>query len=77
MTLGYRRATVLADGPLGAAGTVLRGHEFHYSTVVAGIEAGADRAFAAMADGVGGALTDGGAQRGLVSGTFFHAVAAE
>lgn len=77
MTLGYRRATVLADGPLGAAGTVLRGHEFHYSTVVAGIEAGADRAFAAMADGVGGALTDGGARRGLVSGTFFHAVAAE
>ena len=73
MTLGYRRATVLADGPLGVAGSVVRGHEFHYSTV----EMGGDAAFAAMEDGVGGALAPGGGRRGMVSGTFFHAVAAE
>ena len=33
LTMGYRRATVGADGPLAPAGTDLRGHEFHYSTV--------------------------------------------
>jgi cobyrinic acid a,c-diamide synthase len=29
--LGYREVTVAADGPLGPAGTIARGHEFHYS----------------------------------------------
>ncbi|HMC41519.1 MAG TPA: cobyrinate a,c-diamide synthase [Acidimicrobiales bacterium] len=33
LTLGYRRARVLRQCPLGAPGTELRGHEFHYSTV--------------------------------------------
>ena len=31
--LGYRTATTTVDTPLGPAGTELRGHEFHYSTV--------------------------------------------
>ncbi len=31
--LGYRRATTLVDSPFGPAGTELRGHEFHYSTI--------------------------------------------
>jgi cobyrinic acid a,c-diamide synthase len=30
-SLGYRRATALADTPLLRAGEILRGHEFHYS----------------------------------------------
>jgi cobyrinic acid a,c-diamide synthase len=33
LTLGYRRATFRAPNPLGPAGTVVRGHEFHYSAV--------------------------------------------
>jgi cobyrinic acid a,c-diamide synthase len=33
LTLGYRRARLRVPSPLGAAGTELRGHEFHYSTV--------------------------------------------
>lgn len=33
LTLGYRRATFQASTPLGPAGTEVRGHEFHYSTV--------------------------------------------
>jgi cobyrinic acid a,c-diamide synthase len=33
LTLGYREATVAAPAPVGAPGAVLRGHEFHYSTV--------------------------------------------
>ena len=33
LTLGYRRATLRLGSPLGPAGTEVRGHEFHYSTV--------------------------------------------
>ena len=33
LTLGYRQVEFTADGPLGAAGTVARGHEFHYSAL--------------------------------------------
>lgn len=33
LTLGYREATSLSDHPVWPAGTVTRGHEFHYSRV--------------------------------------------
>jgi cobyrinic acid a,c-diamide synthase len=33
LTLGYRTATFGADTPLGIGGTVVRGHEFHYSSI--------------------------------------------
>ena len=33
LTLGYRAATVTAPSPVGKPGAVVRGHEFHYSTV--------------------------------------------
>ena len=33
LTLGYRAATVTAPSPIGDPGVVVRGHEFHYSTV--------------------------------------------
>jgi cobyrinic acid a,c-diamide synthase len=33
LTLGYRSAEVMIDCPWGKKGDVLRGHEFHYSTV--------------------------------------------
>ena len=33
LTLGYRRARQRQASPLGPAGTRLRGHEFHYSTL--------------------------------------------
>ena len=32
LTLGYRAARTLVETPLGPVGTLLRGHEFHYST---------------------------------------------
>lgn len=32
LTLGYRSATVHTASPIGPAGTVVRGHEFHYTT---------------------------------------------
>jgi cobyrinic acid a,c-diamide synthase len=74
LSLGYRRAALLADGPLGRAGTVLRGHEFHYATV---LDPGPDAAFAAIEDGAGHALGLAGGRRGHVSGSFFHVIATE
>jgi cobyrinic acid a,c-diamide synthase len=35
LTLGYRELEVLDDSPLAVAGQRLRGHEFHYSKLVA------------------------------------------
>ncbi|HET6408788.1 MAG TPA: hypothetical protein VFG14_12965, partial [Chthoniobacteraceae bacterium] len=70
--LGYREAELLHDGPLGPAGTRLRGHEFHYASVV---EDGSDAAFAAMRDASGQSIGPAGGVRGRVSGSFFHLIA--
>jgi cobyrinic acid a,c-diamide synthase len=70
--LGYREARILRDGPLGRAGTTLRGHEFHYATLTA---AGNDELFFELADGQGRALCPSGGRRGNVSGSFFHVIA--
>jgi cobyrinic acid a,c-diamide synthase len=72
MNLGYREATLLADSPLGPASSRLRGHEFHYASVVS---AGADAPLVSLLDGAGRTLGPGGGRRGGVSGTFFHAIA--
>ena len=70
--LGYRQARLLADGPLGKAGTRVRGHEFHYAALTA---TGSDMPMVELADGEGKALGPAGGRRGSVTGTFFHAVA--
>jgi len=72
MNLGYRQARLLADSPIGAAGTTVRGHEFHYARLV---DAGPDAPLAELADGQGVPLGAFGGRRGNVSGTFFHALA--
>ena len=72
MTLGYREAKLAADCALGAAGTVLRGHEFHYATIA---DAGLDEPFAFVADAYGEQARPAGSRRGLVTGSFFHAIA--
>lgn len=72
MSLGYRSAELTADGPLGPAGTVLKGHEFHYATVAA---TGDDAPFALATDAHGGTPTTAGGRRGQVSGSFFHVIA--
>ncbi|MCX2561777.1 cobyrinate a,c-diamide synthase [Acetobacter farinalis] len=72
LTLGYREATLLAPGVLGQAGATLRGHEFHYATV---LEAGADTPLAHLRAGDGTALGPCGGRRGGVSGSFFHVLA--
>jgi cobyrinic acid a,c-diamide synthase len=70
--LGYREATLLADTPIGKAGSVLRGHEFHYASL---IDPGADPALARLSDAAGRDLGPAGGRRGRVSGSFFHAIA--
>jgi cobyrinic acid a,c-diamide synthase len=70
--LGYREATLRADSPIGRVGAVVRGHEFHYSELTA---PGDDAPLADLADAAGRPLSPAGGRRGLVSGTFFHAVA--
>jgi cobyrinic acid a,c-diamide synthase len=70
--LGYRAARLLSDCALGKEGGRLRGHEFHYASV---IETGNDAPLSEIADGEGNALGTDGARRGSVTGTFFHAIA--
>ena len=72
MNLGYRRAVLQADGPLGAAGAGLTGHEFHYATIVA---QGDDPPFAMVTDPHGSQAAPAGSRRGNVTGSFFHAIA--
>lgn len=72
MNLGYRRAVLQADGPLGPAGQELTGHEFHYATIVS---AGEDAPFALVTDPHGAPPSPAGSRRGLVTGSFFHAIA--
>lgn len=71
MHLGYRRAELLA--PIGAlcAGTRLRGHEFHYSTIVEQT----DGPLARVTDADGSAVAETGSRRGQVTGSFFHMIA--
>jgi cobyrinic acid a,c-diamide synthase len=72
LSLGYREARLLADGLLGPAGSLVRGHEFHYARE---IETGSDAPFAEIADAAGRPLGQGGGRRGFVTGSWFHAVA--
>jgi cobyrinic acid a,c-diamide synthase len=68
--LGYRRARVKADCALGTTGAEIMGHEFHYASL---LSAG-DEALVDCRDAAGASVAEGGARRGSVSGTFFHAI---
>ncbi len=72
MNLGYRQARLRIDCAIGRAGETIRGHEFHYARVV---DPGSDEPLADLADGAGNSIGPAGARRGLVTGTFFHAIA--
>ena len=74
LQLGYREARLLSDGPLGPAGTTVRGHEFHYAAL---ISSGSEAPLADLHDGQGRPLGPSGGRRGCVSGSFFHAIARE
>ncbi|MCQ1855328.1 cobyrinate a,c-diamide synthase [Neorhizobium galegae] len=72
MNLGYRQAEIAENSPLGGKGDTIRGHEFHYASVVS---PGTDQPFATIADGGGKPIGPTGGRRDLVSGAFFHAIA--
>jgi cobyrinic acid a,c-diamide synthase len=73
MHLGYRHAELSVDMPGHALGAQLRGHEFHYSTVLAQ----PDVPLAAVRDANGAEVAETGSRRGLVTGTFFHLISEE
>ena len=71
MHLGYRLAELTAEVPGHAAGERLRGHEFHYATILAQ----PDPALASVRDANGAQVLETGSRRGRVTGTFFHLIA--
>jgi cobyrinic acid a,c-diamide synthase len=71
MHLGYRLAELAADMPGHHPGAKLRGHEFHYATILAQ----PDPALAIVRDANGAEIAETGSRRGHVTGTFFHLIA--
>ena len=71
MHLGYRLARLAAPIPGQSAGALLRGHEFHYSTILEQ----PDIALADVVDANGDTVPETGSRRGFATGTFFHLIA--
>ena len=71
--LGYRRAVLDAPLPGFQTGAALRGHEFHYSTILDQPDAPLAQVF----DADGNPVPETGSQRGHVTGTFFHLITGE
>ncbi|MCB1381672.1 MAG: cobyrinate a,c-diamide synthase [Notoacmeibacter sp.] len=71
MHLGYRKAELASPAAGFGAGAVLRGHEFHYSTIIGQ----PDAPLARVSDANGDAVAETGSRRGHATGTFFHLIA--
>jgi cobyrinic acid a,c-diamide synthase len=71
MHLGYRQAELNAPIPGQQTGARLRGHEFHYASILAQ----PDAALAVVRDANGASVPETGSHRGHVTGTFFHLIA--
>lgn len=71
MHLGYRLAALARPIPGHMPGTRLRGHEFHYCTILAQ----PDPALAQVVDADGTAVIETGSYRDPVTGSFFHLIA--
>ncbi len=70
--LGYRIFRLAAATPLGAAGALFRGHEFHYASIVS--EGAAAARLFEVQDAAGSALGAAGLRIGSVMGSFMHLV---
>lgn len=68
--LGYRRARLQRDCSLGAEGTEVFGHEFHYAST---ISVNGD-SLVDCRDASGTIVPEQGARQGSVTGTFFHVI---
>ncbi|MGF6312291.1 cobyrinic acid a,c-diamide synthase [Bradyrhizobium sp. i1.8.4] len=71
MHLGYRLAELAEPIPGHSPGARLRGHEFHYSTIVGQ----PDTPLAVVRDATGVVVAETGSRRGNTTGTFFHMIA--
>ena len=71
--LGYRRAVLKRAMAGFKVGTALRGHEFHYSSIIEQ----PDPALAEVFDADGNIVTQTGSWREQVTGTFFHLITGE
>ena len=76
MHLGYRAAHLLAPLPPYAPNTLLRGHEFHYATILSQ----PDAPLAIVRDANGASVAETGSTRlqpqgGRATGSFFHLIA--
>lgn len=69
--LGYREARLATDSPIGDAGQVFRGHEFHHARVV---EEGPGTPWAEVQNAGGEALGTAGLVAGRVAGSFVHLI---
>jgi len=70
--LGYRSATLVVGTRLGQAGTVFKGHEFHYAVEI--MRQGRELFEISAADG--GFLCNAGCQMNGVAGSFVHLISA-
>ena len=68
--LGYRKALPKAPFLTFDRSDCLRGHEFHYSSILDQ----PDQPLLEIMDADGNVLTETGSRRGNVSGTFFHLI---
>lgn len=73
MHLGYRQASLIAPIPGYGNGQKLRGHEFHYSSILEQ----PDAPLADVLDANSNAVPETGSRRGNATGTFFHLIAPE
>lgn len=71
MHLGYRIAELAGSMPGYGPGARLRGHEFHYSTIISQ----PDTPLAVVRDATGAIVAETGSRRGHATGTFFHLIA--
>ncbi|MEM7256438.1 MAG: cobyrinate a,c-diamide synthase [Pseudomonadota bacterium] len=76
--LGYRHAQLLQNIPGHSAGAILRGHEFHYSTLLSQ----PDEPLAQVTDPAGDPVSETGAWRrgpggNTMSGSYFHYLASD
>jgi cobyrinic acid a,c-diamide synthase len=69
--LGYRKAVLRVPAPGFNAGDTLRGHEFHYCSILEQ----PDAPLADVFDATGAPVAETGSLRGHVTGTFFHLIA--
>ncbi len=71
MHLGYRKAQLIQDIPGMRADSTLRGHEFHFSTILEQ----PDAPLARVVDANGAEVPETGSCRGMATGTYFHLIA--